>query len=314
MLSVLVPAYNEAEAIVGTIRQLREVLGRTGLVHEIIVIDDGSTDETGARAASTGVEVLRQPRNGGYGLALKTAMHRARYEWCAILDADGSYPIERLPDLLAHVPAFDMVVGARDRFYDALPKRIGRFFLLKAVEYAARRKVPDVNSGMRVFRKDVALAHENRISSGFSFTTTLTLNMLLEDHFVHYVPVQYAARIGKSKVRIGIDTVRIVRIVLQALLYYDPFKLFLPLVLAALAVGVLGGLGLGFVQPVTGLVFFGLSLLTAVLLAALGMLAEAIRLHRVGGARRELSERRPEPGSGPGRESEETRRARTRVS
>ena len=313
MLSVLVPAYNEADGIVATIRKLREVLEPTGLVHEILVVDDGSTDGTGERAEAAGAQVIRQPRNGGYGLALKTALHRARYEWCAILDADGSYPIERLPDLLAHVPAFDMVVGARDRFYDALPKRLGRFFLLKAVQYAVRRPVPDVNSGMRVFRKDVALAHENRISSGFSFTTTLTLNMMLEDCFVHYVPIQYAARIGKSKVRIGIDTVRIVRIVLQALLYYDPFKVFLPLCVLALAAGALVGGALALVQPSAGLLFLGLAVLTAVLLAAMGMIAEAIRLHRVGGARRERVERPPFGPELP-RGGEAAPRPRTRVS
>jgi glycosyltransferase involved in cell wall biosynthesis len=281
VLSILVPAYNEADGIGQTLSLLDQVMDETQIPYEIIVIDDGSEDATAERAESCGVRLIRQPQNGGYGLALKTALHHARYEWCAIIDADGSYDVGCMPDLLMHIPDYDMVVGARDRFYDSLPKRIGRFFLLKTVEYATRRKIPDVNSGMRVFRKDIALAHENRISSGFSFTTTLTLNMMLEDHFVRYVPIEYQRRVGKSKVKIGIDTIRVARIVIQALLYYDPFKIFLPLCVLGLLAGTLLGFVVHTYHPVLGWLFFGVSILTTLVLGAMGMLAEAVRLHRV---------------------------------
>src|SRR4030095_11803542 len=113
VLSVLVPAYNEAASIAETVRRIRETMSAAGVVHEIIVIDDGSTDETAVRAETAGVAVIRHPANGGYGRALKSGMRQSRYDWCAIVDADGSYPIERLPDLLEYVPRFDMIVGAR---------------------------------------------------------------------------------------------------------------------------------------------------------------------------------------------------------
>lgn len=279
MLSVLVPAYNESGAIAETVHGLKRVLA--DVEHEIIVIDDGSSDGTGDKAAELDVTLIRQPANGGYGLSLKTALHHAQYDWCLIIDADGSYPVERIPDLLEHIPAYDMVVGARDQFFDSSLKGMGRRALLRTVEYAVRRKVPDVNSGLRVFRKDVALAHENRISSGFSFTTTLTLNMMLEDHFVRYVPIEYQRRVGNSKVKIGIDTMRMVRIILQALLYYDPFKIFLPLVVMSLAVGAVTAAALAYFSPINAALFFAVTVLTALLLSGMGMVAEAIRLHRV---------------------------------
>jgi hypothetical protein len=134
---------------------------------------------------------------------------------------------------------------------------------------------------MRVFRKDIAVAHENRISSGFSFTTTLTLNMMLEDHFVRYVPIAYQRRVGKSKVKIGMDTLRMARIVVQALLYYDPFKIFLPLcALSLLAGGILAWV-VGTSNAVAGWLLLGVTLLCCFVLGAMGMLAEAVRLHRV---------------------------------
>jgi glycosyltransferase involved in cell wall biosynthesis len=285
-VSILVPAYNEAGVIAETIDRIREVMGRTGAAYEIVVIDDGSEDDTAARAEALGVRVVRHPTNGGYGHALKTGMRHARHDWCAIVDADGSYPIDRLPELLSWVPRFDMVVGARtgEHYWGSLPKRLGRIALRKMVDFVVGIDVPDVNSGMRVFRKDIALAHARRISSGFSFTTTLTLAMILEDHFVRWVPIDYHARVGRSKVRPAVETLRMLQNLTQAIVYYNPLKIFLLVCFASVGIGLVVGLPLAVVHPAAGVFFAGVALLAAMLAGAMGLLAEAIRLHRGPGA------------------------------
>lgn len=278
-VSVLVPAYNEAGAIRATLERIVATMKDTGLEHETIVIDDGSNDETAERAAVAGAQVIRHPANGGYGRALKTGLRSAAGDWIAIVDADGSYPIEQLPRLLAHVPQFDMVVGARSgvHYRGSLFKGWGRRILGHMVRFVAGVSVPDVNSGMRVFRRDIAIANIDRIGNGFSFTTTLTLAMLLHGHFVHYVPIEYLARIGRSKVRVSHDTLRMLQILVMAVVSYNPIKLFLLLgYLQALAlvpclvadallsggqhVGVIGAIG-----SASGLLLFAIGLTTDVL-------------------------------------------------
>jgi polyisoprenyl-phosphate glycosyltransferase len=282
-VSVLIPAYNEAECIQETIRKVRAILGDCCIQHEIIVINDGSADRTAELAAQEGVMVISQPANGGYGLALKTGIRRAQYEWCAIVDADGTYPIAQLPELLDSIPAFDMVVGARTGkvYQGSTLKQLGRRLLSLGVDYVVGYHVPDINSGMRVFRKEIALAHARRISAGFSFTTTLTLAMLLEHHFVRYVPIEYYPRVGHSKVKMGKDALRMMQIVSSAFLYYNPLKLFLFLCFLALGAGLVFWLILALAGAwQVGLVVLGVFVGITLLLGALGFLAEAMRLNR----------------------------------
>lgn len=289
MLTVIIPAYNEAESIGETIRRVRKTMDGTGATYEIIVVDDGSTDDTAGRADVEGVRLIRHPVNGGYGRAIKTGIRQARYDWCAILDADGSYPIERLADLLRFVPGFDMVVGARTgkHYWGSPGKRLARIGLSALVRFVSGTRVPDVNSGLRIFRKDLALAHSARISSGFSFTTTLTLAMILDERFVHYIPIEYLPRVGRTKVRMRRDTLRMLQILVQAIVYYNPLKIFLLACLASVAIGVAGGLVITPFGLAAGLSFFGASLLVAVLVGSVGLLVEAIRLRSTGGDTRD---------------------------
>jgi glycosyltransferase involved in cell wall biosynthesis len=278
-VSVLIPAFNESEAVRNTVERVHRTMRGLGLDYETIVIDDGSSDETATQASAEGVRVLRHPANAGYGRALKTGLRHASGDWVAIVDADGSYPIEELPRLLAEIPGFDMVVGARtgERYRGSKMKWWGRQLLERMVHFVTGVRVPDVNSGMRVFRKTIALANINRIGNGFSFTTTLTLAMLLEGHFVLYVPISYLARVGSSKVQLRRDTLRVLQILVMAVVSYNPIKLFLLLVyLQALAlipcliadVLLAGGAHVGLISVIgsaSALLLFGMGLITDVL-------------------------------------------------
>ncbi len=237
-ISVLIPAFNEEHSVAETVERVATTMDRGGSEYEIVVIDDGSSDATAERASLPGVRVLRHPCNAGYGRALKTGLRTAAGEWIAIVDADGSYPVEELQSLFERTPAFDMVVGARTgkHYRGSRMKWWGRLALQRLVHFVAGTTVPDVNSGMRVFRKSIALANLHRIGNGFSFTTTLTLVMLLEGHFVSYLPIDYRERVGPSKVKVGRDTLRTLQILVMAIVAYNPIKLFLFLVyLQALA-------------------------------------------------------------------------------
>lgn len=285
MLSVIIPAYDEAESIADTVQRVRKTMDSAEMEYEIIVVDDGSSDDTAERAAIEGITLIRHPVNAGYGRALKTGIQHARYEWCAILDADGSYPIERLTDLLEYVPRFDMVVGARSgkQYWGSFGKRIARLALLAMVRFIVGVRVPDVNSGFRIFRKDLMLAHSQRISSGFSFTTTLTLAMILDERFVQYVPIDYHPRVGVSKVRMRRDSLRMLQILVQAVLYYNPLKIFLAVCLGCVAVGIVGGLLIGLANALAGLFFLGVAAVLAILVGVLGLLTESIRMRSIVG-------------------------------
>jgi glycosyltransferase involved in cell wall biosynthesis len=258
-------------------------MDQSQIVYELLVINDGSKDDTGAIAEATGVRVIHHPTNGGYGRALKTGMRFAQYDWCAICDADGSYPIERLPDLIALTPAFDMVVGARTgkHYWGSSSKRVGRLILLRLVQFVVGRYIPDVNSGFRVFNKALALQHAHRISSGFSFTTTLTLAFLLDERFVKYVDVEYLQREGKSKVRIRRDSLRMLQILAQGILYYNPLKLFLLLCMLCMGLGLIMTVLVTLVYSLgQALMLLALTLLATIIVGALGFIAEALRLNR----------------------------------
>lgn len=284
MISVLIPAYNEAGAIVSTIQQVREVFDKLEILYEIIVIDDGSSDNTAEQAESVGVMVLQHPTNGGYGRSLKTALKSAQYEWCAIVDADATYPIASFPDLLQYIPQFDMVVGARtgENYRGSVGKNIGRQLLGLFVSYVIGQHIPDVNSGMRIFRRDFALAHSSRISSGFSFTTTLTLAVFLESNFVKYVPIDYYKRHGSTKVRIGLDSLRTMQLIVQSIIFYNPLKLFLLICIGTLLLGIFAFMISVIIQrPFEGFVLFIVSIFVAIVVGSIGFVIDAIRLSRI---------------------------------
>jgi len=280
-VTVVVPAYNEQDAIAGVLARLVQVLDASDLAHEIIVVDDGSGDRTAELARQVAcVKVIEHPYNQGYGAALKTGVRHARHPLICITDADGTYPNERIPELVCSLEEgeYDMVVGARVGQNVKIPllRRPAKWAIRQLANYVAGQRIPDLNSGLRVFRRDVALRFNGMLPNAFSFTTTITLAMLTNHYLVRYVPIDYHARVGKSKIRPVQDTLNFTQLVWRIALYFAPLKLFLPvsafLFLLAIAWALFTMLALGRLADVSTLVI----VMTAFQVAVIGMLAELI--------------------------------------
>lgn len=237
-VTIVIPAYNEAAHVAGQIRAVRDVMELSGWEYEIIVVDDGSTDGTAERALETGVRVLRHRRNRGYGASLKRGIAAARYEWILITDADGTYPASAIPELLAASADNEMVVGARTGATVKIPlaRRPAKWFLNRLASYLAGRRLPDLNSGLRLMRRDLVERYLHLLPSGFSFTTTITLASACNDHPFEYVPIDYLQRLGTSKIRPR-HAYDFLLLILRTIVFFNPLKVFLPLGAAMAATG-----------------------------------------------------------------------------
>ena len=280
-LSVIIPAYNEEDGIGPVLTQLSHVLADKGSPHEIIMVDDASKDGTAAIAEQyADVTVLRHKDNRGYGAALKTGIRHAHYDLICIIDADGTYPNERIPDLVKRLVegGYDMVVGARTGKDVAIPliRRSAKWALEKLANLVVGETIPDINSGLRVCERSIILRFFNMLPDSFSFTTTITLGMLTNGYLVDYLPINYHVRVGRSKIRPIRDTISFAQLILGIALYFAPLKIFLPLsgllLLLALAWGLLSTTLLGQLADVSTLIIA----MTAVQVAVVGMLAELI--------------------------------------
>lgn len=238
--TVIVPLYNEVSALPTAIADLEAILADTG-PHELIVVDDGSTDGSSPaldslRDTLPNLKLLRHEINQGYGAALKTGIRHASHDWIVITDADGTYPHERIKDLLASMDQYDMVVGSRtadDVEYSTL-RKLPKFFLRHYASWIAGRNIPDLNSGLRVFQRSLAEKFLGLLPDGFSFTTTITLAHLTNQYTVHYEPIGYARRIGKSKIQPIRDTLRFLQLIIRLGVYFAPLKVFGPFALIQL--------------------------------------------------------------------------------
>lgn len=237
MITVIVPAYNEEASIAATVDGLRRTLRGSfvGEDFEIVVVNDGSDDGTAAALASsdsTHVHVINRPTNRGYGAAIKLGLRRARFEHIAITDADGTYPNEVLPDLYRQFldAELDMVVGARIGASVRIPpfRRPVKAVLRGLASFLVQVDIPDLNSGFRVFRRDVAMRFYNMYPNGFSFTTTITMATLANDYAVRYMPIDYHEREGQSKIRPVRDTSGFLLLIVRMIMYFHPLRVFLP--------------------------------------------------------------------------------------
>ena len=278
-VSIIIPAYNEEAAIRTVVDRIRETMRASHIQHEIIVVVDGATDATADEATTIADQVIVHPQNLGYGQSLKTGITAATNDLIAITDADGTYPVERLPDMIGLADKFHMVVGARTgKFYQGnIIKRYARVVFRMLSEFAAGRKIPDINSGLRIFRRSQIMPFFPIISAGFSFTTTSTLAYMLNGLFVHYTPIKYHKRAGRSKVRHIRDSLRAAQIIVEAILRWNPIKIFLlmsiPFVILSFILTLTSVLTLNLICMFAAIV----ALATAAIVLGLGFATAAIK-------------------------------------
>ncbi len=246
-VSVLLPAYNEALAIERVLDEVVSALAEE-VDLEIVVVDDGSTDDTAARAEHFAancwqcpVRVIRCPENRGAGAARKVGIRAAVGEVIVMLDADGSYPASAIRELLCWFPTYDQVNGARRSEQGTMRVlRVPAKWLIRNLAcYLTGQKIPDLNTGLKAFKREAMLPWLWVVPDGFSCVTTMTLVFLTNGRPVKYVPVDYRPRIGKSKFHPIHDTLAYLTTVLRIVLYFRPLKIFLPLAMLAGGAGLL---------------------------------------------------------------------------
>ncbi|HUG92852.1 MAG TPA: glycosyltransferase family 2 protein, partial [Planctomycetaceae bacterium] len=259
-VSIVLPAFNEQTIVAEVVREVREALDGWPDGYEILVVDDGSTDRTADSAEAAGAGVIRRAERGGYGAAVKTGLLAARGEFVALIDADGSYDPADLPRLLATVadprcgsvepetsrPAdgtYLQAIGVRDREAGSLRwlRAPAKWVIRKFAEWIAGRRIPDLNSGIRVFRRDVMLKYLWVIPDGFSCSTSITLAFLSNGHAVRFVPVTYRPRDGRSKFRPLRDGTNYAFTIIRMTTYFRPLRVFVPLAAALALAAVVKG-------------------------------------------------------------------------
>lgn len=234
-VSVVIPALNEESSIQSVVSDLRELFLKHKITAEIIVVDDGSIDSTARLANAAQARVLQHRSNRGYGASLKTGIAAASFDVIAIIDADGTYPAQYLPEMLADLETADMVVGARtgNDVHIPLIRRPAKWVLKRLANYVSNSKIPDLNSGLRVFRRDLAMQYFPILPNYFSFTTTITLAALCDNYAVSYIPIDYRKRQGRSKI-VPWDAGSFAILILRVAMLFRPLRVFLPLALVCL--------------------------------------------------------------------------------
>lgn len=230
-VSAICPVFNEEASVGEVLTDLRRHLQDHPKItrFEILVVDDGSEDLTSVKACGVpDVILLKNAARRGYGAALKRGISASQYDIVLMIDGDGSYPLDHLDPMLARMEDHDMVVGERDsgRADYPFPKRLGKAVLNLLVFALTGRKIKDLNSGLRLMRKDSVIPFFPIISDGFSFTTTITLAFFQSHMRVAYVPIQYRQRKGKSKIRPVQDTFQMIVQILQNIMFFNPLRVF----------------------------------------------------------------------------------------
>ncbi|MGH9068729.1 MAG: glycosyltransferase family 2 protein [Acidimicrobiales bacterium] len=240
-VSVVLPVYNEAGHLVREIDRVRAALDASPYRYEIVAVDDGSTDGSGELLAGIpGIRLLRFATNRGSGASRKVGTRAARGRVVVWTDVDMSYPNDEIPRLVKELDGYDQVVGARTSEQGTVKAlRVpAKWLIAKLASYLAETRIPDLNSGLRAFRRDVALQYLHLLPAGFSCVTTMTMTFLANGYSVRFVPIDYAPRAGQSKFHWWVDTRRYVRQVLRMVLLYNPLKVFLPFGFTLLTLGI----------------------------------------------------------------------------
>lgn len=278
-ISVIIPAYNEEEAIEKVLDDVTRVMKEHSYDFEIIVIDDASTDRTAEIARDKGVKLIKHTVNKGVGAARKTGILNSTGETIVMLDADGTYPAGSIPELLKYIPEYDQVIGCRNSEHGYLKvlRQPVKWIMFKLASFLVKQNIPDLNSGFRALKKEIILKYLYLIPNGFSCVSTMTLVFLCNDYNVKYIPIEYYKRIGKSKFRIFIDTRDFLFTIIRIIMYFNPLRIFIPLTFSLFVIGI--------IKTVYDVFFSSLGhmqgsdvvlLLSAVIIATFGLLADLI--------------------------------------
>ena len=281
ILKIQATEYRVIESLLGPLSESLSSLSPDD--YEIIVVDDGSTDGTSVKAQNfEGIKVLRLPKNLGYGAAVKSGVRASRFDWILIMDGDGQHRPEFLDDFFAAVrEGYDMAVGARQEgSHRNWVREPGKQLLKIAANFLADEKIPDLNSGMRIFKKDIFLKYEALYPNGFSISTTMTLAFLGDGYAVKYIPIRTLKRVGrKSNVRMFRDGINTLVMILRTISLFNPLRVFIPTSLVSLAIG--------FSHAVVNVTYYGrisnttiIFTVAAALFCLFGILADQLALLR----------------------------------
>ena len=224
-VSVVIPAYNEGAVIGQTVARIRSLYPD----FEVIVVDDGSKDDTAQRAREAGAEVFRHPYNIGNGAAVKTGIRRASGDLVVLMDGDGQHDPADIARLLEETDRYDLVVGARSgKGQASLGRRIANWCYNCLASYVAKFPIKDLTSGFRVFRRDTVMKYLYLFPNTFSYPTTSTLAYLRSGYTVKYIPIHVHRRVGRSKIKLLEDGARFILIILRITTLFSPMRIFLP--------------------------------------------------------------------------------------
>jgi glycosyltransferase involved in cell wall biosynthesis len=269
VFSIILPACNEEPGIGSVLQSLKEQYPDA----EVIVVDDASTDRTAAIVKEYGVKLLQHQLNLGAGRSVKDGIEQAFSENIIMMDSDGTYPPEAITSLLAELDkGYDLVVGARrgPAYNGRVLKRMARFVFRCLAEFATGKRIPDINSGMRAFRRSDIRSYFPHLCNGFSLPTTMTLAYFFTGKKVVYVPIDYHKRLGHTKVKILRDSLRTLQYMTESIAHYNPLKLFLLLAFFSIIIGLLSIVWINVMGLFLGLFF-------SVLLMGMGVAVEGIR-------------------------------------
>lgn len=242
-ISVLIPVYNEAEIIADVVSGVRATMERLNRPYEILVIDDGSTDETALQAQNAGARVISHPYNIGNGAAVKTGIRQAKGDILVMMDGDGQHNPEYIAPMLEKIGRYDMVVGARSGDSESrLHRDVANGLYNLFASYICKRKIQDLTSGFRAVKADIARQFVSMLPNSFSYPTTITMGVIHEGYSLTYVPIKTNRRVGKSKIRLIADGSRFLLIILKIATLLSPMRVFLPVGLAIFLTGVGYGL------------------------------------------------------------------------
>lgn len=278
-ISVIIPTFNEGEAIGNIINQIRDVVNKIDKSHEIIVIDDGSTDNTAESARAAGAKVIQHPYNIGNGAAVKTGIRHARGSTLVTMDGDGQHDPNDILKLVHQIGPYDMVVGSRNRESDTAAHRdIANMLFNSLATYISGRKIEDLTSGFRAIKTHIARQFIYLLPNKFSYPTTITLSVVRAGYSLGYEPIKFAKRAGKSKSKIKPlqDGLRFLMIILKIAVFYAPLKIFVPLSIFIFVLGVSYGLFRIFIFQAPYGQTSALLMSTAVLTFLVGLVSEQI--------------------------------------